>query len=424
MPMYFVLHAGLARLTGDYILSGKVLSLIVTGLLLGLLFLVLSRFGCPLFLSLALASIPLLTDVGLLAATTVRGDALAVLFQLGAIALIAHKERNAGIPAALLCALAIFTKLSAIWAPVAIVGFLYLNNRSMLRSFAITFLVALLVVGAGLQLASHGQMFANIGTLAFTGVHASQAIRKVTAYTLAILVTRAQAVWVLIPLALISIVVAITSHRTSIYHFAWVAAVFVLVPVMADQGTDMNHLLDLVVLTPILVGALWSAGTGDASQSALRLIVAALVLWAGGTAYVLNLRLQAVDAVVSVVGHQSSPDLRMQPILARLSGARRVLSEDATIPVARGELPVVLDPWMLPKIERRHPEWIAQLAAQIRSGEFDRIVLVNRYELIDPNFTSVYAAHLGPIVMSAIQERYVWIGEINGFQIYGPKQGV
>jgi hypothetical protein len=267
-------------------------------------------------------------------------------------------------------------------------------------------------------------MFANIGTLAFSGLDANQAMRKITAYTLAILVARAPAVWVLIPLALISIVVAITSHRTSVYHFAWVAAVFVLVPVMTDQGTDMNHLLDLVVLTPILVGTLWSGSTRDASQSVLQLIVAALVLWAGSTAYVLNLRVPAVDAVVSVVRHRTTSDFSIQPILARLSGAQRVLSEDATIPVARGELPVVLDPWMLPKIERHHPEWIAQLAAQLRGGEFDRVVLVNRYELIDPNFTSLYAAHLGPIVMSAIQERYSWIGEINGFQIYGPKLGV
>ena len=124
---------------------------------------------------------------------------------------------------------------------------------------------------------------------------------------------------------------------------------------MADQGTDFNHPLGLVVLTPIVVGALWSVDLGEASLSILRVVIATFVLWSGGTAYVLNLRAQTVDAVTSAVHTQSSDSLSMQRVLARLSAARTLLSEDATIPVAGGELPVVLDPWMLPRIELRPP---------------------------------------------------------------------
>jgi hypothetical protein len=189
---------------------------------------------------------------------------------------------------------------------------------------------------------------------------------------------------------------------------------------MADQGTDSNHLLGLVVLTPIVVGALWFVDLAEASLSMLRVVIAAFVLWSGGTAYVLELRAQTVDAVISAVHPQSLDGLSMQRVLAQLSEARTLLSEDATIPVARGELPVVLDPWMLPRIELRHPEWVAQLAARIRRGDFDRIVLVNRYEVDDPTFDGWYAKHLGPTVMAAIQDRYSWIGEIDGFHIYAP----
>ncbi len=60
------------------------------------------------------------------------------------------------------------------------------------------------------------------------------------------------------------------------------------------------------------------------------------------------------------------------------------------------------------------------VAARIRRGDFDRIVLVNRYEVADPTFDGWYANQLGPTVMTDIQDRYSWIGAIEGFQIYAP----
>jgi hypothetical protein len=421
MPVYFVLHAGLARLTGEYVASGKALSLIVTLLLLAVLFWIIRRLGCPLFLSLALASTPLLTNVGLLAATTIRGNALAVLFQVSAVGLAAGEKRRGTILAGVLCALAIFTKVSAIWAPVAILVFLYLNDRSRIRMFASTFVLAVVGIGSLAQLVSRGEMLANVGTLLFSGTQGtSEATGKTTAYTLAVLIADARTTWVLIPLAFVGLVAAITSRRLSVYHFAWIGAAAVLIPVMADRGTDFQHLLDLVVLTPILVGALWSAGPRAAPSPTVGLIVATVVLWGGGAAYALDLRARTVEAGATLVRPTSAVEYGLEPVLSRLSSARTVLSEDATIPVARGELPIVLDPWMLPAIERRHPEWVAALAGRIRAGEFDRIVLVNRFEETDPRFEGWYAAQLGPTVMAAIRERYEWIGQVDGFHIYGP----
>src|SRR5262249_42198450 len=46
MPGHFVLHAGLARLTGEYLLSGKLIAYAATLPLLVQLFVILRRVGC------------------------------------------------------------------------------------------------------------------------------------------------------------------------------------------------------------------------------------------------------------------------------------------------------------------------------------------------------------------------------------------
>ena len=67
----------------------------------------------------------------------IRGDALAVLLQLGAVALVAERVTTGRAAAAgVLSGLALFVKLSALWAPAAIVVWLALRSRRALLPFA------------------------------------------------------------------------------------------------------------------------------------------------------------------------------------------------------------------------------------------------------------------------------------------------
>ena len=61
-----------------------------------------------------------LAPLGLLATTSIHGDTLPVVFQFGALLLVLRGSRRGIAVAGLLCALAFLTKLSAVWAPIAI----------------------------------------------------------------------------------------------------------------------------------------------------------------------------------------------------------------------------------------------------------------------------------------------------------------
>ena len=79
-----------------------------------------------------------------------------------------------------------------------------------------------------------------------------------------------------------------------------------------------------------------------------------------------------------------------------------LLSEDPSIPLLMGRRPVVLDAFMLPRLESRHPRWIRELSSRISAHEFDEIVL------LQPITNVVWFAHtdFGSNVSEAIRGNY------------------
>jgi hypothetical protein len=55
----------------------------------------------------------------------------------------------------------------------------------------------------------------------------------------------------------------------------------------------------------------------------------------------------------------------------------RILSEDPYIPVSRGQLPLVVDAFMLRRIGEDHPSWRDDLVVRIERRRFSKVVLVN-----------------------------------------------
>ncbi|HZY90767.1 MAG TPA: hypothetical protein VFE78_38440, partial [Gemmataceae bacterium] len=162
MPLQFVLYAGLARLTGEYLVSGKALTCVLTALLCVELFLILRRVGCGRGFALALTSLVLLNEPGFLAATTIRGDLLPVVFQLAAVLVAGgtFSLRRAAL-AGLFCSLAILSKQSAVWAPLAILCF-HLRERRAVAVFLVTWLALAGGAVALVNAASQGRMLANL----------------------------------------------------------------------------------------------------------------------------------------------------------------------------------------------------------------------------------------------------------------------
>ncbi len=428
MPIFFVLHSVWAQLFGqNYLLSGKLLSLVIVIALTSVTFAIVRRFGVPRSFALLLATHLLLTGPGLQAATSIRADALAALFQLSAVALIAHLGPRLAVPAAALAALAVFTKFNALWAPTAIAVWLFLEHRRSFVPFVASFIGFVFASASVVQLVSRGHFFESLATMANSGIRLGFAVQKSTVYTLEMVLTDAPATWALVPFVAASWVLAARRRQLTVYHFAWLASMIILLVVMADSGTGANHFVEPIVLGSVVLATLWPAHASDMS-SAIRVVVATAVLWAGASGLVLHLRAPVQELIRGRAHPQPCGDSagRVCPtvdaLLARISRGTRVLAEDPSIPVARGELPVVLDAWAIPKIERRHPEWVAQLARRVEAREFDYVILLHRYEQVDPEFKLWYADEFGKTVMSAVKRRYTWVGEVDGFHLYEPRK--
>jgi hypothetical protein len=420
MPFYFLIEALVARGLGDYVTSGKLVSAVALTCLIGLTFFVIRRFGVPRSFAILLATFVLLTDPGFCALTGIRADALATMFQLGAVALIAHRGPHLAVPAAGLAALAVFTKVSALWAPAAIAVWLYLYDRRRSWLFAASFVGFVLALAVAVQIASDGRFLDNVGHIAFSGIRAESAVQKSTLYTLSLLMVNAPAVWALVPFVIGSWVLAAKRGEITIYHIAWPVSVFILLVVMTDVGTSQNQLIDPIIVSIIVLATLWPAYQADMS-SPLGIVLVVAILWAGGTIFALHVRKEAQEIVLPIARGEPYPQPTLNTLLAQLQSGSQVLAEDASISVARGDLPFILDPWAIPRIESRHQEWVAQLARRIEAAEFDYVVLLYRFETVDPTFDGWYANHFGKTVMSAISKRYQWIGDADGFYIYGPR---
>jgi hypothetical protein len=80
-----------------------------------------------------------------------------------------------------------------------------------------------------------------------------------------------------------------------------------------------------------------------------------------------------------------------------------ILSEDPYIPVALGERPTILDPFMQLRIEATHPAWRDELVRRIERREFDEVILLQRATPWDAWYQSL---HLGSTVVRAIRRNY------------------
>src|SRR5262249_22638960 len=136
MPLPFTLQAGLARLTGNYLVAGKILAYGTTVVVCVLLWIILRRVRCSPGVAIALLSLLLTSHSGYLACTTIRGDLLPIALQLAALVVgtWALTPRCAA-AAAGFCTLAVLAKVTAGWAPLALAWFYYRSNRGTFGVF-------------------------------------------------------------------------------------------------------------------------------------------------------------------------------------------------------------------------------------------------------------------------------------------------
>jgi hypothetical protein len=404
MPIPFVLHAALSDLTGNLLASGKALSLLYMSLL-------------------ALVATILSTKVGIHQLAGVREDAFAAFLQLTALFMVWRSRGRAAIASAgALAAIAVFTKLTAVWGVAAIFVYLLLNDRRRLAVFVGTWAA----VGAGtftvFQLWSDGRMLENLRELSFTGLSGeSSPIRP--ARVLLLLVQEAPAVWPLVPLAVLEIVLQLRRRAIGIFQLGFLLHLPVLYVMFTATGVTFGHLIDLMVLTVVSAGALWArVAQAEGWLRTTGLAFALLVVWAILSSAVVGAERQGVAALSPAPGTppptQASESTRALDDYLQPGG--EILSEDPGLVVERGQLPVVLDPFMFLRLGDKRPELVRDLVERIERQDFDRILLLYRPDTrYGQWWYSTY--NFGTRPVAAIAKSYRLLARAGQYFVYAPR---
>lgn len=424
MPLQFVIHAGLARMTGEYLVSGKLLAYSSAAALCALLFFICRAISGSSVLAAGLVAAVLSTGTGLLDSTTVRGDTLPAALQLGALHAVTRRSptisSRATAFAGLLCALAFFSKLTAVWGAIALALWLAFRDRRRLAVFIAALAGCAAVLFSVFEYASDGRMSENIIALATAGGRMSPPDTLTKFVQLG--QGSANAAWILAPLAIAVVGAGIVRRRMTVYQISLAVAVAILLFVLADVGTDLNQLIDVEVLTAVVVAEAVRSTQPRATAVMFPLALGA-VLWGTLTSYQTKLRSDTAIAVRSLLGRDSGYE-HDPPLKSSIMPTDRILSEDPYVAVSHDKDPIVLDAFTLIKIVREHPEWQATLIRQIRQHRFTKVVLGERLDPYDEWFR-IYS--LGTPIALAIAGSYRLVEVPDDFRpggryfVYEPK---
>ena len=414
LPLTVLAHAALAGLTGELVASGRLLGYASVLALAGLVVWLLRRSRCPWPVSAVLGASILVAQPGLGAGFGMRADALPAALQLGAVALVTATGGVAGAAGAgLLAALALGSKLTAVWAVAAIALWLVVHDRRRLVLFVGVFAGTALALFGAFQLASEGRMLTQLTGLSAAGVGGVGTFLTAPNRLLRALFLEATPTWALLPLAVAALVLGARRREWTPLHVGLVLQGPLLLAVFADIGVGVNQLIDLTALTAVLAGTAVAARWGERATGWLGLGLALAVTYVVATALVVTVGPDVRAAPAAL----REPVSHLPTLAQRVDDDVAVLAEDPAVPLLLGRTPVITDPFMLPRLGALEPDALDDLVRRIDSHEFDLVVLILA---ADGNDDWWARYHLGPEVISAIRRSYRPDGQADGYHLYVP----
>jgi hypothetical protein len=350
----------------------------------------------------------------------VRGDAVSLALGLAAVAVLERRQTGRRAAAAgVLCALALVAKLTALWAPAALVVWLLVRgSRRLAGVTAAVFAGTALLLLVALDLLSAGRMHDNLSRLAFAGSDGGRGafggVR--TFYDLAIRDQRSA--WPLLLVGAATAVLAVARRRAGPHELAFGAALAILLVVLRDTGARENHLLDVTALAAIVSAGAW----GERLVPARLTTAARVVVGAAAVAAVVAAGRHTLLPPVRDVVEGTERRLEARSLVGLVTAGDCQVSQDPTLPLLLGQRPVVLDPFMLPRLDDDE-RYSRELARRIRERRFDRIVLFVRPDE-DPFHFRRY--DFGSPVADAIEDSYRLLATVSTSPpsyVYAPEPG-
>jgi hypothetical protein len=420
MPIPLMLHAGLSFLTGDLVTSGKLLSYVAMAATVALTYVALTRARAPRGWSMALAAVVLVTQSGFAVGTGINADGVPVALQLTAVLVATSKLRRRIPLAAALCVLAVFSKQSALWAPAAICAWLWMQDRRSLWRFAAMYAGGVAVAFAAFLLLTHGR-FLSVLSLTLSGESGFGSALRRPGTLLYWFPIRAAPAALLLPFAVVAVARGVRSRKPSPWQLSLLFATAILFVIWTDAGTEFNHLVDLIVLISIVAGEGWArdASTRKRADRTVTAVLMVAVAWAllfSNDQMMAKAVRNAIASPASVREDQWS----VQPLRSYIPRQSRLLSEDPTVPLMLGKVPVVEDAFMVPRIGKSHPEYVRWLVQRVNGKDFDEVLLLKR---IGPTSLFWYRSlDFGPDVVRAIETNYHFKARVGAYFMYVPRR--
>jgi hypothetical protein len=422
MPGPILLNGFAAGLSDDPLVGGKLLAAVLMATLLAIVIFVLRRCSCPWPVAVTLAATIVATDTGLQAGTSIGGDLLPTVLQTGALAIALGRERRHLAIAGVLAGFGIASKLTGVWGLAAVTTWLVMTRQ---RHTAVLFAAvcvgtASLSLGA-VEVMSNGGLSQHLLAFSVAGVHGGGSLLRGPNQVLYNLLGHAWSTVVLFPIAALGVLLPGRSRQISLLHIALAYALLLLVITYADVGTGFNQLLDVVVLTVLAVGDLAGRATSvDRPEAAvLSLAVLVSVVWAGGLDLVRTVGFDVRGAVAAATGGRPATRAAIAAA-AIVKPQEAVLAEDPAIYVALRRQPVVMDPFMVMRLDRVRPQLVEPLIARISERRFDLVVLV--VPLDDRSLDYWWNDfHYGPRVAAALRDSYRADGTLGRYFLYRPR---
>jgi hypothetical protein len=238
-------------------------------------------------------------------------------------------------------------------------------------------------------------------------------------YFTTLMTQKAAAAWLLVPFALAGTVLAAARARLTLYHVSFAVAVLLSILILTDEGAYWNHLIDVVFLIVLVTGELAARLDARDGRTEVGWIVLSSALVVGLASGFLTHIANQVGNGVRALG--IGPPERLFSNIPLADAVNRndvLLSEDASVPVSLGRRPIVLDPFMLLRLVRKHPDWGTDLVRRLDNREFDKIVLLHP---LDPESVWYTNVHFGREISTAMNRNYRFAREVQTYWVYVPR---
>lgn len=409
-PLHFVVNAGLMAAGVPPIRSGQILAAMAVGLLMAGTYSVLRRLGLSRSMSAACATFVLVVHPAQEALLAIKADGLAAALNVcGFAAALATPLGGGALLLAATCfALAFAAKVTTVSGAGAACLWLLVARRpgDALRLAGCTAAGVVLVLTA-MYVASHGVVFEVMRASASGGAGLRDLL--LAPMTLARQTRRVPETLAFVQLGCAAWLVVVLARRWSLAAPAlfFVAVFAVTTIIFGSPGTDTNHLLDLHVASLIMVASLSTGRQRVAAGfSQVALVVAALAA-----------SLSLVSGLMNAGTEQRRG--RLAEALALIADTSRpILAQNALVPIAAGQRPFVIDPFLLRLNTERDPAFGAPLWDAIRRQRFSAVVFER-----DPVVArELYKVILGERFLDEVQGAYVRAGNVGQRTIFLPRR--